>query len=69
MTGKIWYKCTCGHCGKINWIYIGYFPNPDLSKIDVDSFSCFSCLYEQSLPGVIEEGFPSYTVEGKELPT
>jgi hypothetical protein len=69
MTGEIWYKCECVYCGKVNWIYAGYFPDPDLSKMDIDGFSCWNCLYEQSLMEEVEEGFSSYTAEGKKSPT
>jgi len=48
---KVWYeiKCLNPECNSINWIYTGYWPDPDLGKLDTDSFECWNCKEKFSL--------------------
>jgi hypothetical protein len=57
---EIWYKINC-ECGAVNWVYDGYFPDPDLSKMDVDGYKCWKCHKEfpfsdEDVPFNIEDG-------------
>jgi len=51
----------------MNWVYSGYFPDPDMSKLDVVCFECWNCRNEQPL--VEEETFGGYTGKGQRLPS
>lgn len=57
---EIWYKVICNSCRAVNWVYSGYFPDPDLSKIDVDSFKCWKCSTEQKL---VDDEFDMFRIE------
>jgi len=62
ISGEIWYKIACSGCETINFVCAGYFPDPDLSKLDVDGFKCWNCGKEFSF---IEDEEPMYVEEGK----
>ena len=49
----IWWRCKCRHCEATNWVYSGYFPDPDMSKMDPDGFECWRCGKETAF--VVEE--------------
>lgn len=71
LEGEIWYKISCPSCKCYNFVYGGYFPDPNMSKLDVDGFRCWQCKKEHMFfddpdldgLGIIEDGIKeiSYT--------
>lgn len=61
MSGNIYYEVDCD-CGELNYIYAGYFPDEDMSKLDVDGFVCWKCGKTQSM----DETEPQNVVDGKQ---
>ena len=64
ISGEIWYKVVC-ECKAVNFVNAGYFPDPDLSKLDVDGYRCWNCKKEFSF---VEGEESMYIEEGKDNP-
>lgn len=45
VSGETWLKIVC-ECGATNFVYIGYFPDSDASRLDVEGYKCWSCKKE-----------------------
>ena len=54
---EIYYKVIC-ECKATNFVYGGYFTDPDLSKMDVDGFKCWNCKKVFSFIDEFEAEYP-----------
>lgn len=73
ISGEIWFKIICPNdeCKVTNFVYGGYFPDSDSSRIDADGFTCWGCkkefkFYEDEF---IDSEEAMYFREGKPVST